>query len=1215
MSDRPLLLIEVLVAEHERQAKMNDWPPLADPSSHFSSYEKLTEYCRDLEAEARKINGSEDEGPDDPRDEKDDLTVEQQEFFSKKTDELVKEFYALLHKRAKAGPLNPSPVKRAAVCFSGGGIRSATFGLGVMQGLARHAKLSGFHFLSTVSGGGYLGSWFTAWTHRRGLSEVEGALGTTATNSPLCPEPEPIRHLRSYSRYMSPRFSVLSADTWTLVGIYLRNLLLNWAVLIPLILGVLAIPRLAVSLVAWEKPWPWLPGAALLTSLLLGSWAVAYIVTNRPSLISSLKSKRGVASPYRREGWFLVLCLLPLLLSAMAASGFWAWCLNMNDGTNPNDIANSVTNGLKWWTSRFTFLNAASSLPMWLRFALFGTIFHVLGYLISRRWVREIGWADIAYSLITGFLGGALLYVMADEWFSSPLKSNPDASANAAFFACFAASAFLLTFLLVGVLFVGIGSYLMSDADREWMARAGAWILITIVVWGTVSALVILVPQFLLFENEYWGAKMKSLLASIGLGSGALTIFGGKSSGTEVNKAEDNKKKEEKGVAAKSLGIGMSLAAPLFAAFLLVLLSIISTMAIAKLCLELSEINPSGRVWCVFFSLTDEAKTFFTSLAPPKTIWQNIFTDPYHWQVLFHTPARTVFWAAAAVASLGVVMGFFININKFSLHSAYRDRLVRAYLGASRNSNERSPNPFTGLDEHDNLQMHDLLTDLYYGDSFKPGSLRNLVGKLAGTEPGGDYREVSALVWDQLPQRTKRLLQQYNADETTEQERKRLEPEVQLVLADGFNRLLQGPPLMYRSDLSSQNQAQIARVFDQVRGKFERLPEIEELLSQGSEAAAIQLKRLLVNRMILDQAYKDEVESLKESLEKPRPLHIINMALNLVGGADLAWQDRKAQSFTVSPLHAGSFNLGYRRSQEYAMTSKIIRRFISNRPVSAITLGTSLSISGAAASPNMGYHSSSVVTFLLALFNVRLGWWLGNPGKAGGQTYQMPSPGFAARPLVAETLGWTDAKHPYVYLSDGGHFENLGLYEMVMRRCHFIVVSDASADGDFNFEDLGNALRKIRIDMGVPIEFVGGITVKPPAKADKIFTNGGESGGHYCALAEINYRAFDGTDAVNGWLLYLKPTIYGFEPEDVLNYAKANKTFPHETTGDQMYSESQFESYRALGKYVIETVTDGDSGLSLEALIRKVCDYLGQKIPPELAEPKSQPQTVFVDIE
>ena len=121
----------------------------------------------------------------------------------------------------------------------------------------------------------------------------------------------------------------------------------------------------------------------------------------------------------------------------------------------------------------------------------------------------------------------------------------------------------------------------------------------------------------------------------------------------------------------------------------------------------------------------------------------------------------------------------------------------------------------------------------------------------------------------------------------------------------------------------------------------------------------------------------------------PRPLHLVNIALNLVKGDNLAWQQRKAQSFTISSLHSGSWNLGFRRTEAYAANHYL------DQPLS---LGTALAISGAAASPNMGYHSSSTVTFLLALFNIRLGWWLGNPGPAGSDTYKQASPTVSVGP-------------------------------------------------------------------------------------------------------------------------------------------------------------------------------------------------------------------------
>jgi hypothetical protein len=219
----------------------------------------------------------------------------------------------------------------------------------------------------------------------------------------------------------------------------------------------------------------------------------------------------------------------------------------------------------------------------------------------------------------------------------------------------------------------------------------------------------------------------------------------------------------------------------------------------------------------------------------------------------------------------------------------------------------------------------------------------------------------------------------------------------------------------------------------------------------------------------------------------------------------------------------------------------------------------------------MGYNSSAPLAFLLTLFNVRLGWWLGNPGPHGGgglATYTKDSPRLALRPLVAEMTGNTNDTFPYVYLSDGGHFENLGLYEMVMRRRRFIIVSDVGCDLDFKFDDLGNAIRKIRIDFGVPIDM---------GPVMKVYPRGGkEKDGKYCAVGRIRYTCVDRGEGVeDGRLLYIKPSFYENEPRDVYNYGMANDAFPHESTADQWFSESQFESYRMLGSHVLDEICSG----------------------------------------
>ena len=177
--------------------------------------------------------------------------------------------------------------------------------------------------------------------------------------------------------------------------------------------------------------------------------------------------------------------------------------------------------------------------------------------------------------------------------------------------------------------------------------------------------------------------------------------------------------------------------------------------------------------------------------------------------------------------------------------------------------------------------------------------------------------------------------------------------------------------------------------------------------------------RMIDNRLRIDAAFPELVAPLRLG----QPLHVVNICLNLTTGDELAWQERKGGSFTVTPLTSGSYPLGYRDTRDYG----------------DISVGTAVTISGAAASPNMGYHSSPALAFLMTLFNVRLGWWLGNPGLAGNDTYRRRNPRSSILPFVYEATGNSNDKYQYVYLSDGGHFENLALYEMLLRRCHRLV--------------------------------------------------------------------------------------------------------------------------------------------------------------------------------
>jgi hypothetical protein len=187
------------------------------------------------------------------------------------------------------------------------------------------------------------------------------------------------------------------------------------------------------------------------------------------------------------------------------------------------------------------------------------------------------------------------------------------------------------------------------------------------------------------------------------------------------------------------------------------------------------------------------------------------------------------------------------------------------------------------------------------------------------------------------------------------------------------------------------------------------------------------------------------------------PFLIVNTALNLVNGDELAWQERKAASFPVTPICCGW------RARDGDSFRRTERGYAGG-----LSLGTAVAISGAAASPNSGYHSSTAVTILLTVFNARLGVWLGNPRNH--KSWKTAGPPLGLLYLFRELFGLTDDRSGYVYLSDGGHFENLGGYELIRRRCAYIVLCDADQDPDHAFDDLGSLIRKCRVDFGIRIE-------------------------------------------------------------------------------------------------------------------------------------------------
>jgi hypothetical protein len=524
---------------------------------------------------------------------------------------------------------------------------------------------------------------------------------------------------------------------------------------------------------------------------------------------------------------------------------------------------------------------------------------------------------------------------------------------------------FTLASVIGGVVFVGVTSFHLGEDDREWLSRAAAHFCMFTAAWLLLCSIVLLAPPYL-FELP---DVAKSAVAGVGGISGIVTAILGWSSRTTRQATPASESKPS--LLAQWLP-GVTMLA--FVVVLMVLLSAASN-------------------WLVV-----SAHSVLAPLVGGEV-------HRFHWQehdnIIVAGMLTGKLATVLTLLAISLIAGRFININRFSLHGMYRNRLVRAYLGAS-NRDRADKSGFTGFNPKDNVIFHKL---------------------------------------------------------------------------------------------------------------------------QGQ-----------------------------------KPLHVVNAALNLVGGKRLDWQQRKAESFAFSPWYCGNSHTGYRNSKNYA---------------GGVTLGSAVTISGAAASPNMGYHSSPLVGLVMMLFNARLGAWFGNPGEAGERTWTHDGPQSAVSPVVREAAGITTDSGEYVYLSDGGHFENLALYEMVMRRCRQIVVIDGGCDCDYTYEDLGNALRKIRIDFGIDIDFPNDFMAGLRKKEKR------------CAVARIRYSAAG--EGPDGTLLYIKPVITGDESPDVLTYRSTSPTFPHESTSDQWFTEAQTESYRMLGLHTVESMTSGWKGENLNSFLDHAC--------------------------
>lgn len=847
------------------------------------------------------------------------------------------------------------------LAFSGGGIRSATFNLGILQALARERLLRAFDYVSTVSGGGYIGSWLMAWMHHQGLGiqEIEKRLSQHPNLPKECADAPELHFLRSYSNYLTPKKGLLGADFWAFVGSYLRNTLLNQTILVLALLSILLAPRTFVYVIHLlenleEFLQPRLSEElqtitqsqylAMALGIVLAGFAVNFIGRNLVSVDLWRRSSTGAPSevddPWYTKSWAVqAVIVVPLLLSAAL-------------------LTYGLGESCKDWGALDFPLPGGPVLVCLLYFALWG--FALVARAFAGR-KRNLGSPNKALILITAAISGLTTGFLFIPFARILVPTHQ--TFNIWHAMTFGAPLMVGIMLITGVLHIGLMGRGMSDAHREWWGRLGGLLMIHVVIWFVLFLIVVYFPYGvgqLELARVHRGWTASAVLAW--MASTAYGVLFGKSD-------------------SDSSG-----------------LSILGATPWKKLLHYAARVTPYIFILGVMLGLSLLASAFCAWVTDHG---ETTVSFPSDWYFSARTPIACCLLFAAAI-----LLSWRVDINEFSTHYLYRNRLVRCYIGAS--SVNRHQQPFTGFSEKDDFALAHL-----------------------------------------------------------------------------------------------------------------------------------------------------EIPKDSQDPKDARPLPILNTSLNVVRGKELAVQTRKARSFAFTPLYGG-FTRQKPGSRDWEPFFGRTKDAGSKRSKDGITLGSAMAISGAAASPNMGSYSQPSLAFLMTLFDVRLGWWIGSPTRKlwKFEWWKRGSPILGFGSLICELLGDATDDGNFLYLSDGGHFENLAIYELVRRRCKLIVACDASCDEDCTMSDLHNAMEHCRTDFGVKISFKDSTPLRAIDEQGEL-----RSKAHFLE-GEIEYPGLKG----KGTIIYIKSSLVSKDPEDVLAYAKTNCHFPHDSTANQWFDEAHFENYRALGE-------------------------------------------------
>ena len=430
---------------------------------------------------------------------------------------LPKEIEILRSARVKREvPARERPLEQDIVglAFSGGGIRSATFNLGVIQALASKNLLKFVDYLSTVSGGGYIGSWLSSWAYYVGLksgdnhnhiAQIEAELNRQPQRIGDFAEPPQIHFLRKYSNYLTPRLGALSGDTLAFVGTYIRNLLLNQMILVSALLALLLIPR-ALGLVFshfCDSTSTYVSAILAVLFLFVVSVGVALNSGANPAAFRAASSTLS-----RFHSSFLCshdVCALAVRDRRWCRQKLWLLPDTLKTGLYVVG-STAIAYGILW------FLAVGAGLLLEARRRAEQ---HPNLYLV---------FAPVLWSFPAGAVAGALLLFA-----SAGLAQGGAKPSSIWYVLTFHVPVVTLLVMFVGVIHLGLIGRAYGDGLREWWARLGGVLLAMTFVWFTACLLTLFFPMWierlgylLTSTDDSWRANAKKILSGMGI-TGAVT--------------------------------------------------------------------------------------------------------------------------------------------------------------------------------------------------------------------------------------------------------------------------------------------------------------------------------------------------------------------------------------------------------------------------------------------------------------------------------------------------------------------------------------------------------------------------------------------------------------------------------------------------------------------------------------------------------------------